>query len=67
MSQGSTREVRKILRGLERQGWRVTFGKKHYKVLSPDGQHRIVVSMTPSDAHALGNIKSDLRRAGAVI
>ena len=57
------KEIRQVLEAAEKAGWWIIEGK-HYQCFSPDGQHLIVVSRTPSTRIAIHNIRSDfLRRA----
>jgi hypothetical protein len=56
--------VRRILRALERQGWRLKFGR-HVKAIPPDPTKAIVVSAaTGSDHRGVTNWVADLRRSG---
>lgn len=47
---------------LTRRGWKVEKGGKHWKVWSPQGDHRFIVPGTPSDFRAEKNWLSDVRR-----
>ena len=58
------REVRELVRDLERHGWTVRQGGKHLKLVPPGGGRPAAVSRTPSDrSRALQNQLADLRRA----
>lgn len=57
------REIHQIIKRLEAEfGCTVrTNGTGHYRVSRP-GYSTVTVSKTPNDWHAIGNIKSDLKR-----
>lgn len=60
------KEIKKILRQLDQQGWRIKDTGKHIKAYPPDRSKRMVVlPRTPSDHRALKNAISQLRRSGA--
>ena len=57
------REVRDLVRDLERHGWTVKQGK-HVKLTPPGGGRPVCISGTPSDhARGMQNALADLRRA----
>ena len=56
------REVRQLVRDLERHGWTVKQGK-HVKLTPPGGGRVVSISCTPSDKRAMQNILSDCRKA----
>lgn len=61
----STKEIRKLLRKLERAGVKVekSSGSSHYKVYAPKGI--VIISSSPRNSKAvLQNIRRDLRRNG---
>ncbi len=58
------KEVRRIIRELERQGWRVEWRKSKSMAFSPDGVTQVPVHHTPSDKKSLKNLESQLKRGG---
>ena len=50
-------DAARFVRELEAAGWRRKPGRKHVKMLSPDGRTMMVVSATPSDRKALTNMR----------
>jgi hypothetical protein len=62
----SSKEVQRLVKEAECQGWIVSLTKKnHYKWLSPIGKFFFSAS-TPSDHRAIKNLKQDLMRYGFV-
>lgn len=51
-------EAARFVRELEAQGWRRKPGRKHVKMLAPDGASMMVVALTPSDRRALTNMRA---------
>jgi uncharacterized protein YijF (DUF1287 family) len=63
-----SRDLNAIFKVIIRQGWRVEqTGKNHFKCYSPDRKTIITTGGTLSDHRAIANIKSYLRRAGALL
>ena len=60
------REAEAFLRELEAAGWTRKRGRKHAKMLSPDGLHVVVVPSTPSDRRALTNVRALVKRLGRI-
>lgn len=59
------KDIKKIMREAERQGWRIVHGGKHIKAYPPDpSQSMVTVSSTASDRNAVKSILRDLRRRG---
>lgn len=58
------KEVRELVRQLERQGWRVEHGKGHSKAFSPDGRTIVVLPLTPGGGRWKQNLIAQLRRGG---
>lgn len=59
------KDLRKIVKRLEKQGWRVEHGKTHTKLFPPDKTKPIVVvPNTPSDHRSLRNSIAQIRRSG---
>ncbi|MDQ3662934.1 MAG: hypothetical protein M3454_18180 [Actinomycetota bacterium] len=59
------KDIKKIMREAERQGWRIVQGTKHIKAYPPDPSHGMVtISSTAGDRNAIKNILRDLRRRG---
>ena len=62
------KEIVKLIKELERQGWRVERGSKHFIAYSPDTSVRpITIPGTPSDHRSLKNLRAELRRGGAIL
>lgn len=61
---GRNKGLRKIVKELEAQGWRVEKGG-HWKLFAPDGKHIVVVSSSPKSTETK-KVKADCIRAGAV-
>lgn len=57
----SSKDVKQIIRDLRRDGWTVEQGRTHYKAIHPKGGS-IAISVSPSDHHAVKNIKGDINR-----
>lgn len=61
----ASKEIKRLVRDLELQGWRVELRKSgHYVAYAPDGEHMVTFASTPSDHRALRNILALLRRYG---
>lgn len=56
----ATKEIRKLMRAAEKDGWRFDFSKRHIVGKHSDGIRRVTISQSPSDVHAVRNIKKDL-------
>ena len=56
--------VARFVRELEAQGWRRKPGRRHVKLLSPDGVSMMVVALTPSDRRALTNMRALAKKIG---
>lgn len=56
------KEIEKLLRSLESQGWRVEKGRKYFKAYCPCGLHKRTVHLTPSTASYLRNLVGWLGR-----
>lgn len=54
-------DVKKLRQQLQREGWRIEQGIKHYKAYHPKGGF-IVMSVSPSCPYAAKNIMGDVRR-----
>ena len=50
-------ETARLVKELEAAGWRRKPGRKHVKMLAPDGRAVMVLSLTPSDRKALTNAR----------
>lgn len=58
-------DLDKLLKQLQRAGWRVEKTRGgHWKVWSPDGKAQVVTSSTPSDRRSMANFRAQLKRAG---
>lgn len=51
-------EAARFVKELEAAGWRRKPGRKHVKLLAPDGVTVMVVALTPSDRRALTNMRA---------
>ncbi len=59
----SYKEIEKLLRNLESQGWRVEMGSKHYLAKCPCGlKHMKSIACTPRSPHYLKNLLGAMRR-----
>ena len=63
------KEVRKIVQDLLAQGFTVTMsGGSHYRICPKDPSKPVqFISSTPSDWHAVANMKAQLKKAGIQI
>jgi predicted RNA binding protein YcfA (HicA-like mRNA interferase family) len=60
------KDIRKIVKQLEAQGWRIEQGSRHLKAFPPDkSQGMVVIPGTPSDHRSIRNLIAELRRKGA--
>ena len=50
-------DAARFVRELELAGWKRKQGKKHVKLLAPDGVSMMTLSATPSDRKALTNMR----------
>lgn len=60
----TTKEINKLIREAQKQGWRVKDKKKGYMLLAPDGEHSVMVHKTPSDHRWLDNTVTLMRQYG---
>lgn len=58
----SDKDVNKLIKGLIKQGWVFTKGKKHGKLISETITEPIVISSSPSDKHYLAIVKQLIKR-----
>ena len=61
MHYSKDQQIAATVRALLAQGWRYIPGKKHGKLVAPNGR-RLSVPCTPSDWRASRNFKHDARR-----
>lgn len=61
MRYSNDKEVAAIVRALINQGWQYMNGKKHGKIIAPNGR-KMAVPGTPSDWRASINFRRDVRR-----
>ena len=60
----SGRQSRQLVRRLKKQGWRIEWGRRHYKAFPPDeGAFVVISTTTKTHGKALANIEAMLRRA----
>lgn len=57
------KDLRQLLRRVDRLGWTIQQGGSHLKVIGPNGAF-VTVPSTPSDWRAIRNCRAQLRRAG---
>jgi hypothetical protein len=61
------KELRKVVRAAEAQGWRVEATKKGWMLYPPQtSQGAVAVHGTPSDVRALHNTIAEMRRRGFI-
>lgn len=60
----ASKEINKLLKALEAQGWRVAPIKKGWMAYSPNGVDKATIHGTPSDRRAWQNMMAELRRGG---
>lgn len=66
MSTSMRKQIEGIMESLERQGWKVRSGAKHWVVYPADkSQSPVVVPKNPSDPRGVKNVISELRKRGA--
>lgn len=61
MKYSKSKEIQKLVCIRIRQGWRYQHGKKHGKLVAPNGS-KAPIPFTPSDFRAVLNFRSQLRR-----
>jgi hypothetical protein len=66
MGAADKKQLKKILREAENQGWRVKETKKGYMLLAPDKVNKVTLHKTASDHRALDNALSLMRDYGFV-
>ncbi len=58
------KDLERVLRALEQQGWRVTRGQKYFKAWCPcEARHWKTIHLTPSSSGYRQNLVGQLRRA----
>jgi len=60
----STKELKRLLTGLESQGCRIRDARSGYLVLHPNGKDSFTMHLTLSDSRGMKNLRSDMRRTG---
>jgi hypothetical protein len=65
MRYSNNKEVADLVRALVKKGWRYMNGKKHGRIIAPDGR-KLAVPGTPSDWRASMNFQQDVRRLALV-
>lgn len=65
MRYSNDKEIAATVRKLLNSGWRYMAGKKHGKIIAPNGR-KLPVPGTPSDWRASMNFKRDVRRLALV-
>ena len=64
MSVSARKDIRALCRLARKQGWTIYQTKGHLRWVPPSGLGAISSSQTPSDLHAVDQLKRDLRRKG---
>ena len=54
------KDVAKVVRQLQREGFVLERTRKHWRLTSPDGERTVVFSSTPGDVRAVDNLKRQL-------
>lgn len=65
MRYSNNKEVSAIVRTLLNSGWRYMAGRKHVKIIAPNGR-KLTVPGTPSDWRASMNFKRYVRRMALI-
>lgn len=65
MIYSKNKEIQKLVSHQLRQGWHYEPGKKHDKLIAPNGR-KAPIPFTPSDWRAVHNFRSQLRRTAQV-
>jgi hypothetical protein len=63
-NRAANKELRALLRAIERAGATVVFSRRHWKVYNSDGALVAVIAGTCSSRQAHHNVRAGLRRAG---
>lgn len=66
---GMKKDIEQLLRRLAKEGCEVSLASgrgNHWKVTRP-GCRSVTVSYSPSDSHALRNVKADVRRNFGIV
>lgn len=61
MRYSNNKEIAALVRTLVNKGWQYMNGKKHGKIIAPNGR-KLAVPGTPSDRRASMNFQHDVRR-----
>lgn len=60
------KEVKALIKGLEKRGYYVTRNKGHYKLRSPDGNYLVSLPASPGRGRWKQNLISILRKEGLI-
>ena len=63
MRYSSNKDFHAFISRLVAIGWTYRRGKKHGRITTPDGTRTLTVASSPSDHHALNNLRRDVARA----
>jgi len=63
MRYSSNKDFNSFISRLVAIGWTYRRGKKHGRITTPDGRKTLTVASSPSDQHALNNLRRDVARA----
>lgn len=61
------KDIKKLLRNLERQGYTIHENKGKFKIYNDDGKFLTLIHGTPSDFRAMRHIKSKLKQNGVSV
>lgn len=64
MSTSYQKDIKKLIKQAEAQGWRRKDKKSGWMLYSPDGTTQVMIHKSASDARALGNIISLISDGG---
>lgn len=62
-------QITRIKRAVEAAGYTMVQARRngHWKIYDGKGRMLTVISCSPADSHAHGNMRSDLKRIGVII
>lgn len=60
----SSKDLSRLLTGLEAQGWRIKPTKEGYRMYPPNGTKILTMHMSVSDNRGMKNLRGDVLRAG---
>ena len=60
----ANKDCNKLIREMVKQGWRYQVKGKHAQLCSPNGEQKIMTSLSPSDTRAYHNFKQNIAKCG---